>query len=61
MTNIEETSNKSTARKTLQVANDINTVIVIGVAVVGLGKLAFDSAKFGIDKIKAKKATKTEK
>lgn len=55
MDNIEETSNKSAVRKTLQTASDINTVIVIGVAAFGLGKLAYDGAKFGFNKIKAKK------
>ena len=62
MANIEETSNnQSTTRKVIQVADDVNTVIVLGVAVVGLGWLAYDGVKFGIDKIKSKKSAKTEK
>jgi hypothetical protein len=53
-----ETQDKSVIRKTAQTTQDALTVIALGMAAYGLGKLAYDTTKFGIQKFKERKNQK---
>lgn len=60
MDNTNENKN-SAVKQTAKLANDALVVTTLVISAVGLGKLAYDSAKFGSQKIKSWKSSKKEK
>jgi hypothetical protein len=59
MDDINETSDKNFAQKTFKTTSDISTLIGIGMAAYGLGRLAYEGGKFGITAIRTRR-NKTE-
>jgi hypothetical protein len=56
-----ETNETSSVKKAANLANDAVVITVIAVSVVGLGKLAYDTAELGIESFKNWRKKKNEK